>query len=164
MPDPGPIRVGILADVIELEVGEAAAPLLEEDSGFGEGIALLIRHADSDGAAGLHREVDRPHLGVDAQLLHVRGPALRRDHEPGRLRFAADQPVGPVVTRLRLADVVEELGTHQGADDRLPLLRQVTLPVTVSPRSRTIFPDGSRPRSMRNSPRVKDRLIGLKPG
>ena len=119
VPDPDAILVGVLIDVVELEVLEAAAPPLEEDASLGDRVALLIEHADAHGAAGLHLEVDRSHLRLDVELLHVRRPALGGDHDPDGLRLAADQPVDAVGPRPRFADVVEELGAHQRPGDRL---------------------------------------------
>ena len=125
---------------------------------FGTGLPVLVQHADADLAAGLHPEVDRAHVRVDPQFLHVRRPALGGDDDLGRPRLAAAQRVDPVAPRRRLADVVEELGADERPGDRLPRLVG-DRPVTVRPRSRTIFAAGSRPRSRPNSPRVQ-RAVG----
>ena len=55
-----PSLVGVLIDMVELEVLELAAPSLEEDASLGNRITLLVEHADADGAAGLHQKSTGP--------------------------------------------------------------------------------------------------------
>ena len=121
---------------------------------LGTGLPFSIQHADANGAAGLHLEVDRSHLRGDAQLLHVGGPALGGNHDSGRSRLATGQPVDSVSSRLRFADVVQELRANQGPDDRLSRLvsdfagdRQAAIQNELGDR----FPTAARCRTRRAS-------------
>src|SRR5262249_26368828 len=118
VPDPDAVVVGILIDLVELEVREGwTTPALKEYASSGHRLSLFIDDADPHGATGLHDEVDRSHPCLDIERLHVRGPALRGNDQAGGAGLAADELVSSVGPGRRLTEVIDKLGVYPGTHD-----------------------------------------------